>query len=164
MFKFKFIQIVTVCFQLCLLFALFIPVIEDYGTDVTIWSKIIQSFKTANAEYMLTFSFYYLPNIITMILLIVFKSKVKYLLSAVASSFGLSIVLIQYIFPAVANPYLFYVYSAGVYIILSLQVAVIILCIIGVSLGNPENDNLPYVNLKKDTQEILINDINNNIK
>ncbi len=164
MFRFKFIQILTVCFQLCLLFALFVPVTQDYGVSVSIWNEIVQSFKTANAEYMLTFSFYYLPNIITMILLVVFQNKIKYLLSAVASAFGLSIVLIQYIFPAIASPYLFSIYDIGLYVILGLQFAVIISCIIGVSLGDPIDNDLPYVDFKKDTQEILLDDINKGFK
>lgn len=160
MFKKRFIQILTVCFQICLLIALFIPITEDYTNKVTLWNKIVESFKSGNSELILVNSLYYIPNIIAIILVVIFNSKIKYLLAAVASSFGISLVLIQYIFPAVATPYLFYVYNLGLYVILALQFLIIILCILGISLDEIKGENpiLTDKQSKENTQEILLDD------
>lgn len=162
MFKNRFIQILTVCFQICLLIALFIPITEDYASKVTIWSKIVESFKSGNRELILVNSLYYLPNIIAIMLVVIFTSRLKYLLAAISSSFGICLVLIQYIFPAVETPYLFYVYNLGLYVILALQFLIIIFCILGVSLDEIKEDKpiLDKKQFKENTQEILLDNAN----
>lgn len=158
MFKNKFIKVLTVCLQICLLIALFIPITQEYSNKITIWSKIVESFRLANSELILVNSLYYLPNIISIILVVVFSGRIKYLLAAVSSTFGISVLLIQYIFPAVATPYLFYVYNLGLYVILALQFLIIILCILGVSLDNTNESKQVLSNkqAKENTQEILL--------
>ena len=160
MFKKRFIQILTICFQVGLLVAMFIPIMQENSNNVTIWNKIVEDFKSGNSELILIDSLYYIPNIITIILVAIFKTKIKYLLAAVASSFGVSILLIQYIFPAVATPYLFYTYSLGFYAIPALQFLIIIFCILGISLDEIKGENpiLTDRQAKENTQEILLDD------
>lgn len=160
MFKHRFVQVLTVCFQLCLLAVLFVPIRGDYNVSVTLWDKIVQSYKTASAGDILTLSLYYLPVIITTIFVALFEGRFKYVLAAVSSSLGLTITLVQFIFPAVSDTYLFYIYQVGLYILISIQVATVILCVVGVSLKRPEEmSREDKIDTKSDTQELLIEDI-----
>lgn len=165
MFKHRFVQILTICFQLCLLAVLFVPVMYDYGSSVTLWDKICQSYQSGNANDILTLSLYYIPVIITIVFMVVFEGRFRYVLAAMVSSMGLTITLIQFVFPAFASPYLFQIYQIGLYLLLSLQIITIILCIVGVSLNQCDADKPnQYIDTKSDTEEIIIEDIKSQIK
>lgn len=164
MFKHRFIQVLTVCFQLCLLAVLFVPVTYDYNVSVTLWDKIRESYQVGNANDLLTLALYYVPVIATMIFVVIFESNFKYVLAAISSSMGLTLTLIQYIFPALASPYLFQVYQIGLYLLIAIQCITIVLCIIGTCLKIDNAQQSEYVDTRSDTEEIIIEDIKKQIE
>ncbi len=159
MFRTKFLQVFALCLQFSILIFLFVPLSQGVGINGSILAKILQAFVNLDIENILVLSLYYLPTIISIIFMLCIQNSARYLLTAVSASFCLALTLVQYIFPAFAQAYLFSCYTTALYVLLILEIVLIAICIIAVSLASPSDFFLPNFDYKSNTQEIFLDDI-----
>ena len=79
--------------------------------------------------------------------------------SPFAASGGLTLLLSQYLFPAVEQAYLGAVYQVGLYALLAVQIALLLVSCAGICLKEEPKGQGPSIDFKRDTLELPIADI-----
>ena len=102
----RILQIATILLDVLALSALFLPAFENYGATDSLWTQITENFLTGSPSGILTDAIYYLPIIVSGILVALLESKIRYAVTLFAASGGLTLLLSQYLFPAVEQAYL----------------------------------------------------------
>ena len=97
----RILQIATILLDVLALSALFLPAFENYGATDSLWTQITENFLTGSPSGILTDAIYYLPIIVSGILVALLESKIRYAVTLFAASGGLTLLLSQYLFPAV---------------------------------------------------------------
>lgn len=141
MIKRKIIYVITVILHVLILISLFLPAIKDYNVTSSIMGKVYDTLSSGDKTYIFTYAVYYIPIIISGIVIALLDNRVKYVFGVISSTLGLALSLYMFIFPAMGNNYLFATYQFGIYTLLLLQVTTILLCSIGISLKNIEDIN-----------------------
>ena len=156
----KLVQICALLLELLSLTALFLPAFDNYGARKSFWNLITEDFSSGAAGGILTNSLYYLPVIISGILLILLESKIRYGFSLLSASAGLTLLLSQYLFPAVEAPYLGESYQVGLYALAAVQCALILLSFFGICLKeSSDNRKETPVDFKSNTLELPLEEI-----
>ncbi len=155
--KYKIIKWVTIILQLGLLGVLFVPFIHDYELSSSLWDIIRDGYRTGTLADVLTFTLYYVPVAIGIIVVLLLDSRVRYGISLLSATMGLTLTLTQYLFPALAAGYSLVIYQAGLYILLGLECAVILFSLIGICCKDPALPSyLQPVDPLSDTAEIRL--------
>lgn len=87
------------------------------------------------------------------------ESKIRYAVTLFAASGGLTLLLSQYLFPAVEQAYLGAVYQVGLYALLAVQIALLLVSCAGICLKEEPKGQGPSIDFKRDTLELPIADI-----
>ena len=155
----RILQIATILLDVLALSALFLPAFEIYGATDSLWPQITENFRTGSPSGILTDAIYYLPIIVSGILVALLESKIRYAVTLFAASGGLTLLLSQYLFPAVEQAYLGAVYQVGLYALLAVQIALLLVSCAGICLKEEPKGKEPSIDFKRDTLELPIADI-----
>ena len=98
-------------------------------------------------------------GIVSGILVALLESKIRYAVTLFAASGGLTLLLSQYLFPAVEQAYLGAVYQVGLYALLAVQIALLLVSCAGICLKEEPKGQGPSIDFKRDTLELPIADI-----
>ena len=74
----RILQIATILLDVLALSALFLPAFENYGATDSLWTQITENFLTGSPSGILTDAIYYLPIIVSGILVALLESKIRY--------------------------------------------------------------------------------------
>lgn len=156
--KYKVIKWITVVLQLGLLGALFLPFVHDYELSASLWSVITNGYRNGALEVIFTYALYYIPVVVGILLVLLLESRLRYGISLLAATMGLTLTLSRTLFPAIAAGwYTFAVYQMGLYVLLGLECAVILFSLIGICCKEPPLPAyLQPVDPKTDTAEIVL--------
>ena len=154
--KKRIVQLVTVLLQLGLLVALFLPITRDYDVSKSLWSMATEGMATGSVQDILAGSIYYVPVVVSLLLVMLLDSKIRYALALLSSSMGLSLLLTQAVFPAFSMPYLFSIYQIGLYLSLLFEVLTIVFCCIGICDKSGREPVKNKVSPKRNTVEIPV--------
>lgn len=155
----RIIQIAVILLDVMALAALFLPAFENYGATDSLWTQISEHFMTGSPSGILTDAIYYLPIIVSGILVALLESKIRYAVTLFAASGGLTLLLSQYLFPAVEQAYLGAVYQVGLYALLAVQVALLLASCAGICLKDEPKGMDASIDFRRDTMELPISDI-----
>lgn len=155
----RILQIATILLDLLALAALFLPAFENYGSTDSLWTQVSENFAAGSASGILTDAIFYLPIIVSGILVALLESKIRYAVTLFSASAGLTLVLSQYLFPAVEKAYLGSVYQVGIYALLAVQAALILASCAGICMRDEPKSQEPPIDFKRDTMELPIAEI-----
>lgn len=155
----RIIQIATILLDLLALVALFLPAFENLGATDSLWTRISENFSAGSASGILTDSIYYLPVIVSGILVALLESKLRYGVTLLSASSGLTLLLSQYLFPAVEKSYLGAVYQVGLYALLAVQGALILVSFAGICVKDEPKAQEPPIDFRRSTMELPLSDI-----
>lgn len=166
MIKQKIVQTIAVILHILILISLFFPAFNEYGETYSMAGKIYKTILTGDKAYIITYAMFYLPIIVSGILIALIDGRNKYIVGIISSTIGISLSLYMFLIPAIGNNYLFTIYEFGLYTMSILQVSTLLICCIGVCLKkvNYFEDKID-VDQKCFTSEISIDEIisaNNN--
>ena len=156
----KIVQIVAVILHVLILISLFLPAMNEYGEIYSMARIIYEAISVGNKTYIITYAMFYLPIIVSGILIALIDGRNKYIVGIVSSTIGLSLSLYMFIIPAIGNDYLFATYEFGLYSMTILQAVTLLICCIGACFkdGNYSEDEIT-VDEKGFTSEIPIDEI-----
>lgn len=132
MIRKRLVRVLTAILQGAILVCLFLPAVQDYDQRVSIWGRTLQAFDFHSTADILTCCLYFIPVLIGLLLVVLLDSKFRYAVSLLAAGMGLTLVLSQFIFPALSQSYLFSVYQPGLYLLLLFQALTILTSIAGI--------------------------------
>ena len=154
--KRRLVQLITAALQLGLLVALFLPFMHDYDLSKSLWSMATEGMSTGSVSDILSGSLFYVPVVVSLLLVALLDSKIRYGIALLSSAMGFSLLLTQAVFPAFSMSYLFSVYQIGLYLTLTFEVLTIVSCCIGIC-EKPVDASAPKkVSPKRNTVEIPV--------
>ncbi len=157
----KIIQISAESLNLVILIAMFLPAVTDETNTYSVFNIIIDSFIKADKMNILVYMIYYIPTLMSIIFISILKNRFRYAFSLLSASMGLTVTLLNFILAALSDNFKFLSCQYGIYMILCFEIIEIIICFIGISVGDLSvSENFYHSGFKDITTEIPLNEIN----
>ena len=149
----KLTPLATIILQSGILVALLLPAILNYDESSSLLEYLISSFKSGHTTIVLTGALYYVSVLAGVFLTALLDSKIRYAVVLMSATMGLTLVLVQFIFPALQDSYLFSTYQIGIYLLLGCQFITIVFSCIGICAKESFRPSLSLLESRQDTAE-----------